>query len=357
MEFLKQIKLYAILAIVVAGAAVSCKKEDPIVFEEEPSVTAPTFTPISGTTWTDINPSATYRVNALATVNNKLFISRTWSGGISALYDGNTWHWCGQGFSSFGSGSGIEKMTYTDGHWYGTGSMGGYGVFEFDTANESYPWSSAAYPLTNTYAVARYNGELYYSCGVAPFIRNTSGTSLGDNLDGAVYDLVVYNGELIAAGSFSNSGATAVSKVAKWNGTEWLPLATGLSGTVRDLEVYNGKLVAVGNFTQNGDGNTACRYAAMWDGTSWLPFGSGISGGLNGAFVALTNGSELIIGGQFDGGGGVSSPNLIKWDGSAFKAIASGAPDIIGQMTIWNGKLYVANQFLISNGNFLLRLD
>jgi hypothetical protein len=203
----------------------------------------------------------------------------------------------------------------------------------------------------------KFNGDTYIACGTSPRVR-TSGVGVGDNFDNSVYDLIEFNGELIAGGSFDNAGATVLNGVAKWDGISWQPLDMGLDGTVFDLEIWDDKLVAVGSFEGSIAGNMNCNGVAVWNGLSWDAMGTGLSGtfGIQ-ALKALANGPELIIGGSFSSGNGVLSPNVIKWNGSNFEAIAGGVPEPIGEIAISAGKLYIANAYIISNSNFLLRLD
>src|SRR5262249_10971974 len=68
----------------------------------------------------------------------------------------------------------------------------------------------------------------------------------GDGLpgtDGSVYALTVYNGNMIAGGSFTIAGGVIANSIAQWNGTSWRPLGSGMGGifpTVDALSVYNG---------------------------------------------------------------------------------------------------------------------
>lgn len=368
MEYLKANKTIFIFLAIGMIAITGCRKDDHLEFPAPNTggtgtggsgggVGEPIYTPVSGTYWTDINPEPGDRIQVLATVEDKLFVSHLWTAGLSALYNGTTFAYCNQTILDFGSGSGLHKMQQSsDGTWLASGSMGAYGAYSWDGTNAGYPWGTAGYVLTNAYAAVKLGSETFIACGASPRVRS-NGVQVGNDLDGPAYDLIEFEGELIAGGGFSTSGATAVNNVARWNGLEWLPLGTGLDGTVADLDIWEGKLVAVGSFEQNGDGNTDCKHVAVWDGVSWEPLGTGLSGSVVVGRKALNNGTELIIGGTFSYGGGVLSPNVIKWNGTNYEALAGGAPESIGEMAIYDGDLYISNQFLITNTNFLLRLD
>lgn len=94
-------------------------------------------------------------------------------------------------------------------------------------------------------------------------------------------------------------GGYTVSRIARWDGVQWLALGRGLNGSVSTLTTYNGALIAGGAFTAAGTEPVA--YIASWDGQSWHPLGSG----MNGVVWAVTvyNG-RLIAGGDFTEAGG-----------------------------------------------------
>ena len=50
---------------------------------------------------------------------------------------------------------------------------------------------------------------------------------------------VLLGAVLIAAGEFLNSGATAVSRIARWDGGTWQPLGPGLDGRVNALTTWD----------------------------------------------------------------------------------------------------------------------
>src|SRR5438128_4511642 len=71
-------------------------------------------------------------------------------------------------------------------------------------------------------------------------------------LDDQVYATAVYNGRLIAGGTFTTAGGSTVNHIAQWNGSSWSPLGSGMNNEVWALTVYNGALIAGGIFTTAG---------------------------------------------------------------------------------------------------------
>src|SRR6185503_6603390 len=111
-------------------------------------------------------------------------------------------------------------------------------------------------------------------------------------------------------------GGASANGIARWNGMNWSPLGIGMNGTVYALSIYNGELIAGGDFTTAG-GVGAIR-VAKWNGIGWSPLGSGISG-CSGTgckpsvrFLTVYN-SELIAGGRFTTAGGISANFIARW--------------------------------------------
>src|SRR5262245_912443 len=53
---------------------------------------------------------------------------------------------------------------------------------------------------------------------------------------------------LVAAGQFTQAGGVAVPRIAQWDGAHWQALLPGFQG-IKALAVYNGDLIAAGTFT------------------------------------------------------------------------------------------------------------
>ena len=134
--------------------------------------------------------------------------------------------------------------------------------------------------------------------------------------DRYIFDLTVYNGELIAGGIFTTAGGIETNYIARWDGTSWSPLASGMNNRVISVSEYNGELIAGGYFTTAG--GTAANYIARWDGTTWSPLASGMGGPSSPSpyspVLALTEySSELIAGGEFITAGGQMSAYWARW--------------------------------------------
>ncbi len=172
-----------------------------------------------------------------------------------------------------------------------------------------------------------------------------------------VHALVVYNNELIAAGSFSAANTNTLGNIAKWDGTNWQNIPSPMSANsalnfcvIRALTVYNSKLIAAGNFLASGAGGM--QHIAQWDGTSWTPLGTGLSGPTASAFyivesMVVYNG-ELYAAGSFTNAGGVAVNNIAKWNGTAWSTVGTGIPSCtsgknIPSLCVYNNELYAGN--------------
>lgn len=171
----------------------------------------------------------------------------------------------------------------------------------------------------------------------------TDWVPMGDGLEGGVYALVVWNGELYAGGAF-NGG------LARWDGAQWVDVDGGVDGYVEALLVWNGDLVIAGGFSSAGSGATTVGNVAIFDGVSW----SDVDGGSDGVIYDLEAfGTSLYACGQFGLVGGASAANLARWSGSSWFAVGSGLKDEEGDpynaygsaLAVHGGRLIVGGYF------------
>ena len=85
---------------------------------------------------------------------------------------------------------------------------------------------------------------------------------------------------LVTAGTFTEAGGIPANNIARWDGTEWYSMGQGLLGEfftqVFDLVVFDGDLIAGGWFNQAG-GQPAGNLA-RWDGANWYDMGNWLVG-------------------------------------------------------------------------------
>ncbi|MBX3324070.1 MAG: hypothetical protein KF757_13900 [Phycisphaeraceae bacterium] len=140
---------------------------------------------------------------------------------------------------------------------------------------------------------------------------------------------------LYAGGGFTIIGGTTVNRIAKWNGSQWLPLVgpggTGTNGSVRAMTVFddgNGPaLYVAGDFSTAG-GITVNR-VARWNGSQWSSLTGPAAVGLAGSgsqAIALAvfddgTGPALYAGGVFTTAGGETANNIARWDGKQWSTL------------------------------------
>lgn len=127
----------------------------------------------------------------------------------------------------------------------------------------------------------------------------------------------VFQNDLVVAGGFTNVDGVAANGVARWRDETWHPLSGGINGTqrgvpvfVQGLAVFEGSLIAVGTFDM-ADSSLA-RGVAGWDGVRWSPFGDGILGDYVGSVVVYDG--RLVVGGEFSLDRDPPIRNIAVWE-------------------------------------------
>lgn len=184
----------------------------------------------------------------------------------------------------------------------------------------------------------------------------TSWQPLGSNANSRVDCLLAMpNGDLYAGGGFVTIGQTVVNGVARWDGTDWLPLGLGVGnlgwpGTVSSMTALpSGEIVVGGSFSAAGGLPANC--IAQWDGAVWSPVGSGTNGTVA-SLQTLPNG-DVVAAGSFSQAGGVAAAHVARWDGSNWTPIGAAIPSHVADIEIAaDGVGMVA-----SSGSFVWRWD
>lgn len=154
---------------------------------------------------------------------------------------------------------------------------------------------------------------------------------LGGGVACRVFAMVEYNGELIAGGS-TVSGLNLFA----WDGATWRSIRPSPPGSIYALEVFGGQLIAGGAFG-----------VRQWNGSAW----SRLDVGLDGTATALeVHQSNLFVGGHFSRAGGISSPYLARWNGTAWSSVG-GPNSWVTALYSRNDSLYVGGDFRTINGS------
>jgi hypothetical protein len=165
-------------------------------------------------------------------------------------------------------------------------------------------------------------------------------------------------GDLVAPGPWISND------VARWNGHNWVytePLddevtAFGVFDDGTGPSMYAGGFFDLGGLT---------RGIARWDGMHWVSLGG--DGLFGGQFVWVNAmatfdaglGSELYIGGNFQGGGATNSYALVRWNGTAWLPLGTGlgpasSPTVVNALQVFDDgtgpALYVGGVFSTAGG-------
>lgn len=180
---------------------------------------------------------------------------------------------------------------------------------------------------------------------------------LADGLGGTINALVSDGVELYAGGTFTNVGGVAATNIARWNGASWAPVGDGFNGPVQALAVVTGQLVAGGSFTQAGE--VSANHVARWNGSAWSALGDGLDGPVQSLVVRVT---DILAGGNFLNAGSTPVRHVAKWDGRKWVAMGEGVDGPVSAMTLLaNGDVVVGGRFseagTIRGANNLARWD
>ncbi|HEX6124446.1 MAG TPA: carboxypeptidase-like regulatory domain-containing protein [Pyrinomonadaceae bacterium] len=238
-----------------------------------------------------------------------------------ARWNGSSWSQLGSGVSgpvfvitiagediyvggSFSSAGGVAANNIAK--WNGTAWSGmNSGIVSAVTA--IVPSGSDLYVGASTTTVDSPNYFLKYD--------GTTWTPLGTGMiGGGVSSIAILGTDIFVAGGFTAVGGISANRIAKWNGTSWsalgggLPTSTGFGSNQVKIALSGSDLIAVGDFSIAGGGPGD--RVARWNGSAWVPLGSG----LNAAASAISvGGGEVYVGGTFTTAGCNYSPFFARW--------------------------------------------
>jgi len=204
------------------------------------------------------------------------------------------------------------------------------------------------------------------AAGIARWnITSDSWSAVGAGFDGEVMALAFGDGVLYAGGSFNQAGDVTARDVAAWDGAGWQALggdweifevldSGNEAGTfVRALAYHGGELFIGGHFQtiHRKGANTQDKgsYLAVHNVVGYTPGGVWFTIGDGGAMGVTTNGFSgfsttayalavvrggLYIGGTFNRGGGLLTPNLVRWDLSTGVWSSPGVPTSTGDVNV-----------------------
>tara|TARA_B100000795_G_scaffold249694_1_gene217372 strand:- start:483 stop:3110 length:2628 start_codon:yes stop_codon:yes gene_type:complete len=165
---------------------------------------------------------------------------------------------------------------------------------------------------------------------------------LGEGLNGNVYDMLWFEGKLIACGHISSPGDTEINKIAVFENGAWSTMGDGFDDTVEDIIVFEEELYAVGDFYFSG--NTEVNHLAKWNSTEWEAVFDGFYD--RAQCLEIHNG-ELMIGGRLSGNPdqSISYNSIVKMTPTGFENLVDTELGLVGYMISQNEGLYVTPGF------------
>ncbi|MCX7553116.1 hypothetical protein OS175_04440 [Marinicella sp. S1101] len=149
---------------------------------------------------------------------------------------------------------------------------------------------------------------------------------------GHVSQVQTYAGDLYASGIFDGADGVSVSGIAKYDGTNWVPVITGLSAFNGLMTVWDNKLIINGTY----NGNLGPVLA--WDGNSISEVGNFIQ---NGVFTDFTVYQGDLVASNVASG----TSRLYAFDGNAWQSFAGTAQGVYNTLEVVGNRLYVGGVF------------
>ncbi len=325
--------------------------------------------PYTGIAWLDtLGGALDGDLNCLATLGIDLYAAGSFAGGI-ARWDREWDEWVQVGGSPGTVNherNTIRALCQYDGHIVAAGELIVPTVLAAETHCfnigiwDGEAWHRMDSGLNATaYDVVVFEGDLiagghFDRAGgaVAAHIARWDGADWQDigGADGDVNALVVWNGQLAAGGSFRHAGSVSAERIARWDGGQWHALGMGLNGTVQALAVLDGDLYAGGSFTTAG--GVSANNVARWDGSQWRPLGSGVGAIV---YALCPHDGDLIAGGYFSEAGGEPASHIARWDGSQWHPLGAGVSGPVSAYYVTSllsasGDLFVGGEFTEAGG-------
>jgi trimeric autotransporter adhesin len=336
----------------------------------------------NGSTWAPVGGGvggALDTVTSLQFFGDDLYVGGNFStaGGVPAL---NIAHWNGSSWSALGSGlkssstPAVNALAFLGTDLYATGNFTNAGgiastrVAKWDGGS----WSNLGGLNGAGRRAISYSGLIYF-CGDFNMGSNVIGDHVigwdGSNWFGItgkpaqgthtfVQSLGFGSDGLYMGGFFTRVGTTSASRIARWDGTNWNPLAEGLSGAFNGLSVVARAIKAQGNNVFIGGsfataGTLPVENIAMWDGANWQTMGYGVDSTVSAIDV---DSSEVYVGGSFTNalnapGFPILVNNIAQWDsGQGWLPLGSGVNNTVAAIAVSGGNLYAGGSFTNASG-------
>ncbi len=296
------------------------------------------------------------------------------------------WNKSGSNWEALGTGAAAQGMDlkfdenenlYLAGTFDSVSGVSAYGVAKWNGVTweslgfDSGMTSASKFPYSLAYDSANktlFIGGTFTSCGLgtstdkylvkyntATEVRSDFGSNMVNNFITTLFFEPGYD-NLYAAGSFTDVGGQAISRVARWTGTTWEALGSGLNTGPKAFDVNGTILYAGGGFTDAG-GYPNADLVAAYAGSSWGELSGGVviskeSSSILVNALKFDNNYLLYIGGTFTTAEGMANAvRIVRWDHGAWSAMGTGLNGDVHAINIDSlGNVYVGGEFTDAGG-------
>lgn len=209
------------------------------------------------------------------------------------------------------------------------------------------------------------NSQPCVGCNGVAVWDGVSWSPLGNGVNNDVLSCTVWNNELVIAGDFTQADGVPVSRIIKWNGTNWESVGPigSFDNDIRTMVEFEGELWVGGDFNNVG-GQGPLDGLVKYDPSiaGWVGGNSGVDliGGVNETVRVLyvnPNDGNLYMGGEFpeliDGNAGVQDFNMsgiAMYDGSEWTSLGTGLNEYCRAIHEYNGDIVAGGYFTDAGG-------
>jgi trimeric autotransporter adhesin len=167
----------------------------------------------------------------------------------------------------------------------------------------------------------------------------------------AWFQLSQFNNQLVFGGSFANETNASLRNIARWDGSEWLPMGAGLPGEVYALAANDSFLYAAHLVERSAEFRWG---VSRWNGVQWDRVGTSDFVWDDPLRLFLSPDGTLYLSRIMNGRATVAAPGLARWNGTQWESLfkgknfqgAGGGIRTIRAFALHQGEVFMGGIFL-----------